>query len=314
VNALFRFLKSVRLAVVLILVLTVLSLLATLVPQGAEDSFYRGEYPLVIYRLITLLDFNRFFSSLLFLVPVALFAVNLGVCAADRFLRQARSKSRRQYGPDLVHVGLLVLIAGALVTGFARQEKDFTMAEGDEVRLTKDYSIRLVSFRTVLYENGSPRSWTSTVDVFHDGKPQTASFPIRVNHPLRLKGVSVYQTSWARESTLVLRDRQGAEVTAHDGQGFQDGQSFWYFAQVVQESDGPKALFQEYQGHQIVSMRKLAPAQSIGPYTLLRMESREVTGLRAANDPGYLPVIAALVIVAAGLALTFIQKRRGEAG
>ena len=312
-HALFRFFKSVRLAVVLILLITVLSLLATLVPQGAEDAFYRGEYPYVIYRLITLLGFHRFFSSALFLVPVAFFAVNLGVCAVDRFIRQVRKETGWRFGPDLVHVGLLVLIAGGLVSGLARQEQDFRMAEGDSVQVTKDYSLRLVSFRTELHQNGLPRSWTSTVDVVHDGRQGAASFPIRVNHPLRLEGVSVYQASWGTESTLVLRDPQGAEVTAADGQGFQDGQSFWYFARIVQDADGPKALFQEYQGNRLVSMRKLAPTQSIGPFTLLRMGSREFTGLRAASDPGYLPVVAALVIIAAGLALTFIQKRRAEA-
>ncbi len=310
-NALYRFLKSVRLAVVLILLVTVLSLLATLVPQGEADSFYKTNYSPAVYQLITLFDFNKFFSSALFLIPVAFFAVNLGVCAVDRFLRQARKKGAWRFGPDLVHVGLLVLIAGALVTGLGRQEKDFTMAEGDEVRLTRDYSIKLVSFRTVLYDNGSPRSWTSTVDVFHDGVQQE-TFPIRVNHPLRLRGVNVYQTSWDTESTLTLRDPQGNQVSARDGQGFQQGNSFWYFAQIVQDPDGQKALFQEYQGHQLVSMRKVGPSQTIGPYTVLRMESREVTGLRAANDPGYLLVIVSLAIIAAGLALTFLQKKRIE--
>jgi hypothetical protein len=304
------FLKSVRLAVVLILVITILSLLSTLVPQGGEDSFYSSQYPYALYRLITILDFNRFFSSLLFLVLAGLFAVNLGVCAVDRFMRRARSKAEKRYGADVVHIGLLLLLAGAVVTGLARQEKDFNMAEGDTVNLTKDYSIKLLSFRTVKYENGSPRSWTSTVDVLRAGKLERSSFPIRVNHPLRLRGVSVYQTSFGQESTLVLRDRQGNEVTARGGQGFQDGESFWYFAQVVQDGDMKKALFQEYKGNEVVSMRKLAPSQSVGPYTLLRLESREVTGLRAVNDPGFLPVVIALIIVAAGLALTFIQRKR----
>ena len=35
-----------------------------------------------------------------------------------------------------LHVGLLVLIGRALVTRLGRQAKDFTMADGDEVRLT----------------------------------------------------------------------------------------------------------------------------------------------------------------------------------
>ena len=187
------------------------------------------------------------------------------------------------------------------------------MGEGDTVDITKDYSIRLLSFQTVRYENGSPKSWTSTVDVLRGGTQETASFPIRVNHPLRLKdGVSIYQTSYATEGKLVLRDRQGNEVTARDGQGFQDGDSFWYFAHIVQDGDTQKALFQEYKGNDLVSMRKLAPSQSLGPYTLLRLQSREVTRLRAVSDPGFSRSVIALVIVAAGLALTFIQRKRTQ--
>jgi len=312
VKALYAFFKSVKLAVVLIILITVLSLLSTLVPQGRPDAFYQSAYSPAVYRILLLLDFNRFFSSALFLFPVALFTVNLGVCAIDRFIRRARTKAARRYGPDLVHIGLLLLLAGALVTALARQEKDFTMAAGDQVPLTKDYSIRLVSFEFLKYEDGSPRAWISTVDVLRGGARETSSFPIRVNHPLRLRGVAVYQTTYGNEGKLVFKDRGGTEVTAGIGQGFQDGDSFWYIADIVRDGDTQVALMREYAGNALVSMRKLVPSQSLGPYTLLRLESREVTGLRAVNDPGFLPAIVALVVIAAGLALTFIQKKRGK--
>jgi len=312
VKSLYRFLKSIRLAVVLILLITVLSLLSTLVPQGRDDAFYQSNYPVATYRLVTLLRFERFFSSALFLIPAALFTVNLGVCAVDRFLRRARSSAAKRYGPDLVHIGLLVLIAAGLVTALARQEKDFTMAAGEQVKLTKNYSITLESFEFLKYENGSPKAWISTVNVLHDGKEEGSPFAIKVNHPLRLRGVSVYQTSWANEGTLSLKDKAGSEVTARTGQGFEDGDSFWYFADVVEDGGVREALLQEYQGQDLVSMRKVGLAGSVGPYTVAKIESRLVTGLRAVNDPGFIALVAAVILIAAGLALTFIQKKREE--
>ena len=65
-SSLYRFFKSVRLAIVLILLITVLSLLSTLVPQGREDAFYKENYSPALYGLITTLDFNRYFNSVLF--------------------------------------------------------------------------------------------------------------------------------------------------------------------------------------------------------------------------------------------------------
>ena len=140
-NALYRFFKSVRLAIVLILVITALSLLSTLVPQGRENAFYQQTYSPVLYGLITTLDFNRFFSSLLFLITVAMFTLNLAVCAVDRLVRRTRAKAAKKFGPDIVHLALLVLIAGGLVTTFARQEKDFSMSQGQEIPLTSRYTI-----------------------------------------------------------------------------------------------------------------------------------------------------------------------------
>jgi hypothetical protein len=312
--ALYRFFKSVRLAVVLILVITALSLLSTLVPQGRDDAFYREKYSPALHGLITTLDFNHFFNSLLFLAPVGMFMMNLGVCAVDRLARRLRMKSEKRFGPDIVHLALLVLIAGGLITAFAREEKDFSMSQGQETTLTSHYAIKLLSFEFLKYANGSPRAWISTVDVYRDGVLEAAAFPIRVNHPLRLKGVAVYQTTYENQATLLFKDGSGAEVSARIGQGFEDGDSFWYIADVVEEGASQKALFREYKGNELVSMRKLAVTESLGPYTLAGISQKMVTGLRAVNDPGFIPVLVGVALLAFGLALTFLQKNgRGEA-
>jgi len=311
-NELYRFFKSVRLAIVLILVIIVLSLLSTLVPQGREDAFYKQTYSPTLYNLIMTLDFNRFFKSVLFIVPVAMFTLNLGVCAVDRFVRRLRSKATKRFGPDIVHLALLVLIAGGLVTALARQEQDFTMVQGDNAALNARYSITLRTFEFLKYENGSPKAWISTVDVYRDGALESSAFPIKVNHPLRLSGLTVYQTSWDNQSTFLLRDSAGAEVTARIGQGFDDGGSFWYLADAVDDGGVLKALFREYKGNDLVSMKKLGPLETLGPYTLVSVTQKLATGLRTVTDPGYIPVLIAIILLAIGLAMTFLQKKREE--
>jgi cytochrome c biogenesis protein len=312
VSALYRFFKSTRLAIVLILLITLLSLFSTLIPQGQDEAFYKQKYSPALYVVITTLDFNRFFTSVLFLAPVAMFTLSLGVCAVDRLVRQSRSKARKRLGPDIVHLALLVLIAGALTTSFGRQQKDITMSQGQKVPLDSHYAIKLLSFEFLKYPNGSPRAWISTVDVFRDGALESSAFPIRVNHPLRLKGLAVYQTTWDNQTTLRLRDSTGAEVTAQVGQGFNYEDSFWYLSDVVEDGGVLKALFMQYKADELISMRKLAPQESLGPYTLLSVSQKMATGLRTVSDPGYLPVLVGVVLLALGLALTFLQKERQE--
>jgi len=248
----------------------------------------------------------------LFVVPVALFAVNLGVCAVDRMVRRGRTKAGKKYGPDIVHVALLVLVAGGLVTALARRESDFAMAPGEEIAVTPRCSIRLLSFEYLTYSNGMPRAWISTVDVMREGMLETGAFPIRVNHPLRVDGVSVYQATWENRSTFRFRGDTGVETTVPVGGVFQDHDSLWYLADAVVEGGAWKAVLQEYRGRKLVSTRTLAVTESLGPYTLVGVTQKLVTGLSVVRDPGFALVIAAVALLGAGLALTFIQNRGGN--
>jgi hypothetical protein len=311
VNALYRFLKSVRLAIVLILVITALSLLASLIPQGRPDEWYQGSYSPALYGIIRFFGLPRLFSSVIFLIPVFLFTLNLGVCAADRLVRRVKNKAAPRHGPDLIHFGLLLLIAGGLVTGFTREEKTWSLAAGESAALTPTYTLGVLSLQSLKYDNGSPKEWTSTVRVTRDGKPDIPSFPIRVNKPLRLKGLSVYQASWAVQGTLDLRNSGGHSASATTGQGFRDGDFFWYFAEAQKSRDAWTIIAVQYAGKEMkpVSTRVLKGGDVIGPFTITGITAREITGLKAVKDPGFAPVLAALGIVLLGLCLTFIQNR-----
>ena len=247
-----------------------------------------------------------------------LFTVNLGVCAVDRFVTRARTGAKRRHGPDLLHAGLLLLLAGALVTSLGRQEKRFWMAEGEQVALDSTWTVTLLDFEFQRYESGAPKDWISTVNAARDGAVVVSSFPIEVNRPLRIAGMRIYQASWTVEGTVRLRDAAGEAVTAMTGQGFQEGESFWYIAEVrhplgFPDPDPPppgwKAVVEEWRGHELASTRALAAGDSIGPFRIESISGRLLTGLTSVRDPGFPLVLAAIVLAAGGLALTYLQKR-----
>jgi len=310
-QALYRFLRSVRLAVVLLLALTALSLLATLVPQGREAAWYLDNYPPLLARLVTALGYDRFFRSWLFFAPCLLFSLNLAVCTVDRIVVRRRRGARRRYGPDLVHVGLLLLIAGALASGLGRREASFYLGRGDSVELPLGYRLTLLDYVDRRYEDGRPRDWISTVEARRGERLLEASYPIEVNRPLRLGGLKGYQASFRTEHTAWLRDpaRGGdSPIPMRDGQYFEWEGGALFFAGI----EGGRALFQRWQGHAVVEQFARSASETVGPYTIAELTSRELTGLKAVKDPGFGPALGALALVAAGLALTFIQKRKDK--
>ncbi len=295
----------------LILVIVVLSILATLVPQGMPDDVYKAQYSPAVYALISSLGLERFFSSALFLIPVFLFTVNLGVCAVDRLVTRARTHEKRRYGPDLVHLGLLVLIAGGLVTALGRHETSLPLAEGQEATVGPGYVVHLLSFQFFKYDNGMPKEWISSVRVVHDGREEVASYPIRVNHPLRLSGVTLYQSAWNVTGTLTLTDTEGKEVSPQPGDYFEQDGSRWEFTGFEQSGDAWGVSFGQYKGTDPspLQTRHLRVGESIGPFAVKAISAQQSTVLKAVSDPGLAPFLAALVLLLAGLGLTFIQKR-----
>jgi hypothetical protein len=307
-EALYKFFKSIKLAVVLILIIAVLSILSTLVLQGKDTAFYFHTYGAFWAQVILRLGFNNFFRSLLFLAPAGLFFLNLSVCTVDRLVNRERRKARRRHGPDLIHIGLLLLIIGAMFTVFGRREGMVYMGEGDEIALPGEYTLQLLEYRYEEYENGRPKDWISTVEVRREGEILIASFPIEVNKPLKIGGIKVYQTSFAREDRATLRDAQGTSAPIANGEGFE-----WQGAAVIfQGIEGSTGVFEKWENHTRTEVYRIGVGETIGEYTLEELGSRDVTGLKAVKDSGFIPVVISLIIFAAGLTLTLLQKRKDK--
>jgi hypothetical protein len=312
---LYEFLRSIKLAVALILIIAGLAVFSTVIPQGQEAAFYAHRYGTFWGRLVVGLGFHEFFRSALFLLPVALFFVNLSICTVDRMARRARRGARRRHGPDLVHVGLLVLIVGALLSVFGRQQGMAYLGQGDEIRLPGGYSLRLLSCSYEQWPDGRPKDWISTVQVSREGAVQLPSCAIEVNRPLKIGGIKVYQASFAREDTAVLKDAAGEVHHIRSGQGFGWEGGTLLFRGLEGSSPEPgedTAVFEKWEGQAMTASYRVAVPQAIAGCTLVALSSRELTGLKAVKDPGFIPVVAALAMFAAGLTLTLIQKRKDQ--
>lgn len=81
----WRFLASIRLTVVLLLLLAVTSIFGTLIPQGGAPSEYIGRYGETVFRLLYAFDLLDMYHSWWFRGLILLLTANIVVCTLKRF-------------------------------------------------------------------------------------------------------------------------------------------------------------------------------------------------------------------------------------
>ena len=99
-------------------------------------------------------------------------------------------------GSDAVHLGLLVILAGGIVSGLSSVRNELDLAEGQTAKVPgAAFEIRLDRFETEYYPQGMVKAWKSTVTVLEAGAG-VLTRTIQVNKPLSYKGFNFYQTSY----------------------------------------------------------------------------------------------------------------------
>lgn len=108
----------------------------------------------------------------------------------------ARKKILGIFGSDVVHLGLLIILAGGIVSGLTSVRKELALKEGETLPVPRaSFEIRLDKFTTEYYPDGSVKAWKSAVTVIENANPGRAK-TIVVNKPLTYRGYSFYQTSY----------------------------------------------------------------------------------------------------------------------
>ena len=100
------------------------------------------------------------------------------------------------FGSDIVHIGLLVILAGGLISGLTSRRANLDLRVGQ----TRDvphapFQVRLDRFETEYYPQGAVKDWKSTITVVENGA-HVLTRVVEVNHPLTYRRFSFYQTSY----------------------------------------------------------------------------------------------------------------------
>jgi cytochrome c biogenesis protein ResB len=316
----FKALRSLKLTFFLLAYFAATGIAASLVPQGHEADYYRAAMPLFAADLVTKTGFSNFYGSLLFLVPAFIFFANLSACAAFRLARELKKDGKkRRHGPDVLHFGLVLLVAsivvGQVVKESAHETSGFVrLGVGEAVQLSGGRLLVLKSLREERYADGRPKDWISEVELSREGTLLSPTREIRVNHPLRLGALSIRQSSYGVERVLKLRSPSGEARSLAGGESL-DVDSERIRLMAVDLTTGtaiareePKA---ESDASKLGRMIRLEIGSKIGAFTVEGMEELALSGLMASYDPAFPAIIASCVIAALGMFLTLAQKLKG---
>ena len=115
-------------------------------------------------------------------------------------------------GPLLVHAGLVVLMVGAAWGALAGQRLERFLAPGRELELLNNRGesqlhLTLDAFSIQRDPAGRPEQFQSSLRIQDSGTDSSEERTISVNHPLRYRGMTVYQADWSLATVTVQLGR-----------------------------------------------------------------------------------------------------------
>jgi cytochrome c biogenesis protein len=117
------------------------------------------------------------------------------------------------FGTVVAHLSLITILGGAILgmTGF--RVTDFAISVGSTVPVGNgtNLSVKANSFSDSYYDNGTPADFASDLVVFENGQ-QIAQKTIRVNDPLRVGEVTIFQSFYGPAADILVTDAAGATV------------------------------------------------------------------------------------------------------
>ncbi|MFH2114918.1 MAG: cytochrome c biogenesis protein ResB [Spirochaetota bacterium] len=317
ISRLYESLRSLKLAFVLIVILALLAAIGGIIPQNAQEDFYTSNFNSLTSSIIVRLSLDRVFTSTLFLLVAAVFSLNLTICTVHRLSGQFIVPwQKRRHGPDILHIGLILLIIGGTWSARTNTQTSFTLGVGDEVVLPGGQLLRLKDFVFGRYPDGRPSLWNSQIDIDDSGETKIRDFNLRVNHPLRFRGYTLYQSGYGTSPVVALTKQAVDEtymVTTSLGLGERIATDDGFVLLMAQEPSDVEGqsryvfLLEDNTGRKV---KTVGIGESIGPLTLLEAETVYHSSIQVRRDPAYLVVLAGLILVLLGTLLTYLLKLR----
>ena len=374
--------SSVRLGVVLIALVAVASTIGTIVPPPPHGyDVYGAPWFIALlaifavnllactlrrlprtWRQVIRLNPERRREELEALAWKRTFAADVGLPFVEQYLKDAGYACRvsqsclvaqkgrlRRFGYVIVHLGILVILSGGLVSHLSAIKGDLSILIGEKVDGFErfdtgavhpfGFSLHVHDFSVEYHESGMPIDYRCEVEVL-DADGTSRDTTIRVNYPLRHKGFTFYQSSYGAGPVVRVTDPASDEVVAEGvvpvGEELIWGSASGTVRLVVADfqpdfrlgPDGVSSASNELRNPAIQVALSLPgehkprwfwvfrdhemPHPVEVPYTVQLTDVRNpaFTVLSVANDPGVPFVVAGIIVLVLGTVVCFLITYR----
>ncbi|MBN1697218.1 MAG: hypothetical protein JW881_06875 [Spirochaetales bacterium] len=138
-----------KLSAVLIGYFIVTLVIATLIPNLTDTQTMQTNDVPFVATVFKTPGVMHFFTSGWFIVPLIIFFLNLLPCTIHRISTKMIRKKTMHYGPDIIQIGIMLLLASAVISLFGRIEGELVLENeaGKEYRLLPNEGISPDSHR-----------------------------------------------------------------------------------------------------------------------------------------------------------------------
>jgi cytochrome c biogenesis protein len=241
----------------------------------------------------------------------------------------AQSSPLVRYSLVIVHLSILLVLAGALVRIFLAVEGQINLPEGGSANVFESdqgellrlpFDIECDKFAVEFYEGGQrPKEFSSAL-VLRENGTAVREKTIQVNDPLKYAGFRFFQASYGAEHFALLHvTGQGVDRTlpvifqqVHSVPGSRAG----FLLDAARRTDAGVELHLQLSDGQGQSFEAWLPeagaAQPVGPYNVAFTGSREgfYTGLLVSADPSIPLLWAGFGLFLAGLLASMFTSHR----
>jgi cytochrome c biogenesis protein len=168
-----------------------------------------------------------FFKTAAFRILLLLLFINMTLCTGNRlnsFLKQRETITKHGYiglrntGNILLHLGIVLIIIGAIIFSYLGYTTQLSILEGHTVDIQNiipaenPFKIKLTNFSIAFHDDGSPSQYYSELEISEPGK-KVRQQTISVNHPLTYAGIKAYQNSYGYLLDTLIEDGATEEKT-----------------------------------------------------------------------------------------------------
>ena len=195
---------SLKYTFYILLLLAVSSVIGTIVPQGRDAAFYVHVYGRQAAKLMLFLKADDFYRSAFFYTVLFLLALNLTICVINS-INRSLFRNRKKTALFLVHLSILLVFTGALVSAFTKFSDFQKLRPGEKVVLSGGVSgPEFRRFEIEYYpDSDQVKDYRSIVSLKNDDGTARECF-VKVNHPVHDHGFAVYQAGFEAMARMRL--------------------------------------------------------------------------------------------------------------